>query len=241
MSKVLIRSLDRVGVSSNTGNCTIAFTEAISGSYKIDSILIPNTINTFDTNRNNKIYFYDSATASNLTATITPGIYTSSNIASAVQTAMNAAGSSTTYTVSLSSVSNKLTMTPASGTFYFKFLTNDNNDSCFRELGFNKTDGTAAGSQTSDNMINLNSTLSLLIDIAEAKDCDIRLSGSSPIDCVIYCPITSATGSYTNITGNQINQVLNFNGAKSLRVVFRDNNGRIVNLNSDWEILMSKN
>jgi hypothetical protein len=237
MSKVLIRSVDRSSVSSNSGDCVIPFNDALSGDFKIDSLLIPNTIYTIDS-RNNKIYFYDSASAANLTATVATGSYTSANITTALTTALNAV-SSTTYTITISSTTSKLTFTPASGTVFFRWAV-ENNDSCYRELGFNKLTGTAASSQTSDYAVNLNSTLSLLIDIAEARDCDVMLSGSNMIDCVIYCPITSATGSYTNITSNQMTQLLTFNGAKSLKITFRDNNGRIVNLNSDWEILLCK-
>lgn len=238
MSKLLIRSVDRTSISSNQGDCTVTFQDPIQGEYMVDSILIPNTVYTFDS-RNNKIYFYDSASAANLTATIATGVYTSSNLTSALTTAMNAV-SSTTYTITLSSTTNKLTFTPAGGsTMYFRWAA-DNNDSCYRELGFNKTTGTAASSQTSDNPINLNSTLSLLIDISEAKDDDIRISGTNLIDCVLYCPLTSSAGSYTNITGNQFTQKLTFVGTKSLRIVFRDMNSRVVNLNSDYEILLSK-
>lgn len=238
MSKVLIRSIDRSSVSSSFGDCVIPFQDPIEGTFCIESILIPNTAYTIDS-RNNKIYFYDSASAANLTATLATGIYTSSNIAAAVKTALDAV-SSTTYTVSLSSTTNKLTFTPGGGgTMYFRWGV-DANDSCFRELGFNKTTGSAATTQTSDNPINLNSTLSLLIDINEVRDTDIRISGSSTIDCVVYCPISSAAGSYTNLTKEQITQHLTFNGTKSLKIQIRDMNSRIVNINSDFEILLSK-
>jgi hypothetical protein len=234
MSKLLIRSIDRSSVSSSFGDCVIPFQEPIQGDFCVDSILIPNSAYTIDS-RNNKIYFYES---SNLTATLATGVYTSSNIAAAVKTAMDAV-SATTYTVSLSSTTNKLTITAGAGTFYFRWAV-DANDSCFRELGFNKLTGSASSNQVSDNPINLNSTLSLLIDISEAKDSDIRISGTACIDCVIYCPISSAAGSYTNLTKEQITQHLTFNGTRSLKVQIRDMNSRIVNVGSDWEILLSK-
>ena len=237
MSKLLIRSIDRASISSHFGDCVISFQEPIQGEYCVDSILIPNTIYTIDS-RNNKIYFTDSASGTNLIGTVASGVYTSSNITSALTTALNAQ-SSTTYTITLSSTTNKLTFTPASGTVAFRWGV-ENNDSCFRELGFNKTTQTLASTQTSDNPINLNSTLSLLVDINESKNEDIRISGTSSIDAVLYFPIVSSVGSYGIITGNQFKQHLTFNGARSLRIQFRDINGRVVNVNSDWELFLSK-
>lgn len=110
---------------------------------------------------NDKIDFKESGGAQ-LTATVAPGTYimgstdaTLLSLLKAVKTAMNAAaGAIHTYTLSYSTTTKKVTITPNAGTLKILWLTGTNNATgAYPLLGFTKVDTADAGTVTSDSTI----------------------------------------------------------------------------------------
>ena len=139
------------------GNCIYSFNPKIdAGVYKLHHALFFNSFYNIN-ETNNKIYFSESA-GPVLTATLQNGYYDSSTIAANIDTQMQAVAVNT-YTVTLSTTTNKLTITPNTGTLKFWFGTYTDN-SAKNVLGF-IGDTASSSSLTSDNPINLTDTLSL--------------------------------------------------------------------------------
>jgi hypothetical protein len=116
---------------------------------------------------NNKLDFKEGATA--YAATLTAGSYTKSGLISAVQTAMNAAGATGTYTLTEQQDS-KLKIA-SSVSFSLPFATGANvATSIHSTLGFASSDHAAATSQTATN----------LIDVANHRAVYLSLTNLSP-------------------------------------------------------------
>lgn len=154
-----INSADRtVGENSGTAN---NFTVALPGKYSLSKYRIVNAqikhtwynINS----SNNKIDFTEDGGAE-INITIPPGNYSTTSLATAIRTAMDAAGAKT-YTVSLSSTNYKTTIAidTGGGTFDLLWNTGANTAETIGSiLGFIVTaDSTASASYTSPNVFNL--------------------------------------------------------------------------------------
>ena len=106
---------------SSSSSYTINLTDPLStGTYKLHYFHMPLSIYNVTSN-NNKIYFYENS--ANRTGTITPGIYSSLDITTAVKSAMDAAstGAYNVFTISLDSNTQKITYS-ASNNFHFTYL-----------------------------------------------------------------------------------------------------------------------
>lgn len=115
------------------------------------SIQFPNSV--YPTNTWNNIIVFKQNNGTTYTATIPPGYYTGPNMAAAVQTAMNAAGT-LTFTATYDSNMKKMTVSAAGGTFYF--IASDN--SALGDLGYVTLEATLAASKVSDYPINISGT-----------------------------------------------------------------------------------
>jgi hypothetical protein len=100
--------------------------------------MIPLSTPIFDS-RNNKFYFRETTSGSILTATLTSGNYIASgtnanSIATQLKSALESASTLTwTYTVSVNSINNIITISTTNGNFSITSGVND----CYYELGFN--------------------------------------------------------------------------------------------------------
>ena len=119
---------------------------------KLKSAMIPLSFYTFD-NFNNRIYLVEDSNPVVL-CQIPIGNYTSSTIATALKNALEEIGVNT-YTVSYSSLTNKINITCAT---QFKFLSGDFN--CYDELGITSNDL---------NAFSTNFTPSLVVDFSGVK------------------------------------------------------------------------
>lgn len=133
------------GAYDNTTGATLGFE-----CFKLDYDLVPSYITIDSTN--NKLDFEETA-SSELTGTIASGSYTPSELATAVDTALTAAGASS-YTISYSEITRKFTLASdlGGGGGTFKLLcqsgTNQAN-SAWKTLGFDVEDQTTSSSHTS--------------------------------------------------------------------------------------------
>src|ERR1700678_3799195 len=142
-----INSLDRNANSNSTTDFNVNILPAITNAKKftLASASIPNT--TYNvTSTNNTLYWTDSTTT-NFTATISPGSYSATTLASAIVTAMNSV--SANYLASYSTTTYLLTVSNSGLTFYFSFGTNTTNSMAY-VMGF-AANGTLAASQTGQN------------------------------------------------------------------------------------------
>ena len=234
MTKYLfIDSKDRI--SGTSENFTIRFNKQFNNVNKIivDNIIIPNSIYTVDAT-NNTLYFFD---ASSRSCVLTSGVYTSVNLASEIQTKMNASTTGRTYTVSFNSTTNKMTLTVSTGTFYLDFT---NSTSPAILMGFNALSLTSTlSSFTSTNSVNL-SIPYLTIKISDLTT-NITTANSSDFNVVV--PFKSNTGEINYFSSNSdfvmvnnINIDFNFN---VLKIKLIRNNGNDVYLNGlDWSMLL---
>jgi hypothetical protein len=124
---------------------------------KLKSAMMPLSTPLIDS-RNNKFYFKESSTGSNLTATLTSGNYVATagaadSIANQVEAALEAASVGVwAYTVTVSTVTNCITISTTNGSFSILDGAND----CYYELGLTTTDrNSLAATQTGDEPIDL--------------------------------------------------------------------------------------
>lgn len=181
--RFVLRSADRV--SGNSGDFKLKTENPIEpGLYRLQNAIIPNTIYNITAGYNDKFYFREGASTYR-TATMPEGFYTSSNIAAAVQTQMNAVSSG--YTVTLSTLTNRLTIANASS-----FTINSTSDgslpnSCAPLLGFGTSASSSGTSITAGACINLAFPLSLLVEINQIAT--VRTMKNVPVYGTFLIPL----------------------------------------------------
>ena len=162
-------------------NFSVNFDSAIpDGTYALHELCLP--VSWYNINStNNKIVFYYYLLPR--TATIPPGYYNTSNITTAIKTAMEAAAGSGTFTVTYDSLTSKFTITHSLDIWT---IVPGETGTCHSMLGFSESAQTPATSQTSDGVVNLAYPLSINIFIDGATS-TISDSKSNPTFTV---PIT---------------------------------------------------
>lgn len=158
--EVYINSADRTSGTSSS-NFTITFPYDIEfAEVRLVSARIPHTW--YNVNDGNNHIDFDEG-GGELNATVTAGQYTTTQLAAAVKTALEAAGA-LTYTVTFDTSTTFKTTIAATGNFSLLFGsgTNKANDLA-AVLGFSATDTTSAASAVSDGVYNLNNIGYILI------------------------------------------------------------------------------
>ena len=153
-SEIFVDSSDR-----NSGDTINDFSIDLSDS-KYDTInaieikkvdMVKSFYNIDDTN--NQIYFLDTGVTAT-TSTITNQDYTEAQLATEVQTQMNADGDGT-YTVTFGSQTGKMTLAIGSGNYELTTTTTTN--AVWDVIGFDTSaDKTGAGTYTGDNLVDIN-------------------------------------------------------------------------------------
>lgn len=159
---------------------------------RLASVILPLSVYNVNSN-NNHIDYTDTGSK---TVTITPGQYSISSLVTAVQTAMNAAGSAV-YTVTFNSITNKVTFAIGSGSVSFQNGTGANAaTSLARVLGFlPNIDTVGAASVTPPNCVDMTAGLrNCNIYISELGS-NMRLQSSGNNLATFTVPITSPFGS----------------------------------------------
>ena len=172
MSTLLfLNSSDSIGSDSskaifllnNVSNVNSRFSNVV-----LNDVIIPNTRPTIHA-RNKYLYFYEGdAPATLLTATLTEGFYSITELISHIQTTMNAlVGSYGTYVISYNSITKKITITTGDILKTFRFISGISavglDNDCLYEIGFLEMSGFQS-SKVSDT----------LVDVSGAKYIDIR-------------------------------------------------------------------
>jgi hypothetical protein len=235
----LIRSRDRAAnTSSHTFGINLAGDPVEKGIYHLQFANIQNTSYTIRSGINDVIYFNENAT--NKTATVTQGYYTSSSIVTAIKSAMDtASGGFATYTVTFSASTQKITIASTQN-FSLTFGTNTNS-SIARLIGFNAANTSAATSAISNNVINLSEPLSFAIRIREASEYNVSCINGSYASFVI--PMDVGYGEYKYFRSEfDFPQYCTFaNKQTRLNIEIRDFEGNLLDLNgSDFELCLRK-
>lgn len=234
-SELEIRSLNFTSLFRNggtLGNPQFNINDTLNNirGVKLKNAVLPLSFYTIDS-RNNKLYFYEVAPGVDLVATIPEGIYTSSTLPGVLKTALELVGSNI-YTITYSSVSNKLTIT-ADNSFAFKQGSNN----AYYELGL-----------TSENLNVLSSTLT--------GNEVIDLSGVSCIHLLSSVGAINVINKPYNVIGTinidrQITEVQNYkddsqdyiavslNSLSELTFLLYDERFRILTPKKDWSITVN--
>lgn len=130
----------------------------------LSAATIPNAMYTISTGVNDVI----PTTSGN--ATISPGVYTPTNLAAAAQTALLALGGSA-FTCTYSTTTLKFTIARGATVFGINWLTGSNATNARRELGFSATDLAAATTYTGDLAVSGSEPAALLLRSAELSGC----------------------------------------------------------------------
>lgn len=160
---------------------------------------------------NNTIIFND---GTNKTATITAGTYTGSELATAVQTALNTAYGSSAFTVSYDSAATKFSITNGTGSSV-NFLWGNSSNTAEQILGFDPVTDTVANSSsaTSDDLVDgtykltitsdsTGASNSIKVQIDEDNDGTFEESGETDTVGLSSLAYNSSSG-YTNMTESQ--------------------------------------
>jgi hypothetical protein len=216
-----VRFLDTKNRFSGTvtnGKFAIPRVDNVS-SFQIDKVSFFNSQYTVDS-RNNKIYFND---GSDRTGTVASAQYTGATIATAIQTAMNAASSG--YSVSYDSSTNKLTLSHASS---FVLTLSNTTNAIWDFIGFaTGTDSSSTTSHTSTNQINLTSKyIYMTLDIADNPE----LSNELPENVALILLNDSSWGSLINYD-NPVSIKSNKRNFKFLTYKVYDDRDNIIDAN----------
>ena len=231
---ILLKSSDRTLGTSSDLNLTTA--KILYGKYEIIYVSIYNTVYPVNST-NNIIYFNENAT--NKTATIPVGVYSTSgsnSILTAVGNALTtASGGFATFTATISSITNFITITSTQN-FSLKLATNTSN-SAYKIIGFTQTDTSAATTQTGSTIPNLSGNSSISLNIANISASWLGRSSGQ-----ILVPLDVGFGALKYYIKDNFCQVINFTReTTNISVKVCDTDGKTLDLNgSEWEVALRK-
>jgi hypothetical protein len=199
---------------------------------------IPNSQNVIRTGVNDSLDFVDAAAT--LTATIPAGVYTMSTLATAVQTAMDAAAGGAIYTVTANVDTGKITITKggafslliASGPHADTISTVDgrriSHGGIFRTLGFDTLANQAAVvTATADQIVDLSGEPFIYLCISGMQTMRAT-DGTSDIFAKIIMDTAPSFFSYNNFISNDLVYMAPKDRINELEVSFRNRDGTLV-------------
>lgn len=180
----------------------IKFTNPICniGLIKSMQVSIPYTWYTVMSGINDKIYI-TVAGPTTYTATITEGSYTITSLIAEVETVINAAYTpDNSFSVSVSSLTNKITISHTGTSFILSFGTNTTASARIL-LGWNAADTASATSQVAPNIYSLIHNNNLLVKSSRLSQYQGR-TGNKVGTTILVVPVTGTFGSYFNFKSN---------------------------------------
>lgn len=232
--RFIIRSRDRTSQSTSSSDFTITLHDKLIGKWKLSYCIIPDVAYNCNSS-NNTIIWNDGG--SDLTATITPGNYSASELADAIKTAMNASSgkSVTINTVSYDSNTFKFTIS-ASGVI--QMILSSSSMTAGTLIGFQGTSDTSSDAdQTSDSVANVQRYLAYNIRIKESESHSYQnIKESNGHYASLFIPLDSGTGGYYISTSlGEFPQYINLTGTRFLSITIYDSGGEVIDLNNgEW-------
>lgn len=199
----------------------------------LDYVIMPNLIYPIRSNRNQVIINEGGA---DKVATIPDGYYDSTNFPAALKTALDSAGA-LTYTVSISSTTNKITIS-ATGAFTLKFT--DTSSYMWKILGFDYNSTTSSSaSQTGSMPIRLDGDEYFVLQLENLSSENISSSFATR-GIMDIIPMNGGYGDVIYYTPNQINNLVlgQLNDLKFIRVHVVDVDGYDIPISDNCEIMI---
>ena len=192
---------------------------------------IPVTWYNVKTGVNDTILFNEGA--GNLTATLTQGNYSISDLVTEIKTALDTAGLDT-YTVTYSSISMKITI---SSTGSFSLLFNTGSSEIYKLIGFENIDTSSASSHVGSNVIDLALVKRIQIIIPELGV--IGRSTDTNVEYTFLIDVDENRGNLVHFNDQGNFNQFQFGSYKTLsqlHVILRDQDNNILDLNGgDWK------
>lgn len=241
IKEIVVDSRDRTVGSTSSSDFTVTLQKRLDlASIGVKSANIFYTWYNINSTNNNIDF---SEGAGELTATVTPGCYTSTTLKSALETALNAAGA-LTYTVTFNTTTLKTTIA-ATGVFSLLFATGTHISTDMAEvLGYTATDKTAAATYTSTNVFNLNTVNYLLIKLTVTAGTYNSVTSTNTSDNTIgniaVIPVQTNPG-YLVTYYDETPPMTNLYGAgiTSLSIKLTTYNNTAVDLNGcEWSMIL---
>lgn len=213
-------------VNTRPENCVINLAYPIKGRYRLALAQYTNSF--FNVCQfNNKVYFIESATPK--TATLTPGFYTASTLATEIGTQMTTASGTSTITCTFSSATGKFTFVSNTNAIQFDFLNYTTNPANIL-LGFGLEQSSSSTTVTSTYVSDISYTKYLNVTINnqnvtyDTKNTTrtflLPLSGNS-LGLTVYEPY------------NTFPQIVDFQErTNKITLVVRADNGQQIDLNN---------
>lgn len=229
---LILNSKHKTANSVGTHDFTIELKNSIQGRYKVNACVIPNTF--YNINSYCNVLYFDDGTPRSVT--ITPSNYSASTLATAIQTALNASGSSITFTVTQSSATNKMTIAGDSA-FTLKFGTNTTN-SIAKRIGFIDADTSSALSHVGTNVIDIAYPRMVFVDINQRPN--VASSGNGTGTMVF--PIESSSSDLSIFKSeSSFEMYIDFELTNIIECKIRDDDNKPLDLNgADWFIQLQK-
>jgi hypothetical protein len=233
-----IASINRSSGAINDFNITFNY-PLQEGYYQLKNAIIPNSIYIVN-DTNNKIYFNEFGSGSDLTATLLNGNYTTTTLATEIGTQMTAvSGFARTYTATYSSLTNKFTITVSASTFKMRMGTNTTNSARYI-TGYNTDDATYISSHTSDIMVNLSNNVYSCNIVIQSQNMTNYLYDNSNTLFTFSVPITVSFG---NVSVYEPIKHYHFRldgPTRNLKIQVRDDLNNLVQLNSDFSLVLER-
>jgi hypothetical protein len=199
----------------------------------LDYVIMPNLVYPIRTNRNQVVFNEGGA---DKIAIIPDGYYDSSNFPAVLKTALDSAGAYT-YTVTISSTTNRITI---SATGSFRLIFTDTSSYMWKILGFDYNSTTSsAASQTGSMPIRLDGDEYFVLQLENLPSENISSSFSTR-GIMDIIPMNGAYGDVIYYTPNQINNLVlgQLNDLKFIRVHIVDVDGYDIPISDNCEIMI---
>lgn len=234
--RILIDSRNRTLPTDTSSNFKVKLDTPLTiKRVALSKCMIPNTIYNINSG-NNIIGFND---GSNKTATITPGMYTTSSIKGAIESALNTASGTLTFTYTYNNVTGMVTLS-ATGSFALRFGSVSAN-SAASWLGFGPVDTVSAASHTGDNISDMGySTPYILVNVFNTAS----VIGSAGSKATWVVPINAASDQYISYeaTSPEGDQPICMNPLQPTTIIsvsLTDAAGNFIDLNGgEWWMLV---
>jgi hypothetical protein len=234
---ISIGSEDRT--SGSVSNFVIKLGNPIEhiNAIKIEQVIVPITWYTVMSGINDKIYVDDGTL---YTATLTEGVYTPSTLATEMQTKINAAYTpDNNFTVTLSALTYKYTVTHSATNFELAFGTNTT-ASARKLMGFNEADTGLGLTHTADNIYDLGHNETIFVVSSDLGN-QLGQVGQKKTKVIFPLIADGNFGSYVSfVSGNQ-DWVINYSPSRSFheidfKLVFSDGVTEVPLNGVNWRI-----
>jgi hypothetical protein len=221
--------------TTSPADCVIPSDHVMGGCYQLKSVTLPAT--NFNLNSSNNVVYFNENDGALKTCVIPIGYYSGfADVANALALSMSAAGTGT-YTCSVSSLNNRLTV---NSTVNFKFLFGSNSlNSASIVLGFVNNSASSATSQTGSQIMNTSITTNYNFIISDASSSIKTLDGKS---FTFSVPPLSATPNLIYFEPSERFPItFRFEATRNLKIKIVDDKQRVIpNLNSDWTLTLER-